>query len=626
MDTTRGDLAQVLVEFAHTLGTDFSIQKILDHLVLRIVDILPITGAGVMLMGEQQDLHFVAASDEAVLLIEGLQNELHEGPCLDAYRSGQPVAITDLRTDTRFPRFSSRASAHGLEAVFTFPLRLDAARLENGRLGALDLYRDTPGPLSEKDLAAAQVLADVAAAYLFNAQARIDSSATVARLNHRSLHDALTGLANRTLLEELLEQAVARARRSHLSTAVLFADLDDFKAVNDRYGHHVGDELLLAVAERLTQALRPGDTLARLGGDEFVVLCEDLADSTHAETLAERITAAMSAPFEVAGRWIAMTASVGIAFSGRGQDIPEVLLRDADLAMYQAKKDGGGQHRVIDPAARLASDRRDDLEADLWQAERRGQLALRYQPIVDVATGGLGGVEALLRWDHPVRGWVMPDVVIPSAERTGLILNLGEWVLSRACRDLAGWQSDGAGVPGVPWVAVNVSARQVMGPAFVQTVERVLAETGADPASLCLEVTESVFLADVPRALAVLGAVRDLGVRLSLDDFGTGYSSMCYLRHFPLDSVKIDRSFTAAAPADKVSRSIVAAMIDLSHVLDLTVTSEGVETETELAEVTSLGVDHAQGFLFSRPLTAGQLSRYVAGRAPSRPQAAPSLP
>ncbi len=597
-------LAQVLAEFAHTLGTDFSIQKILDHLVQRIVDVLPVTGAGVMLMGEHQELHFVAASNEPVLSIEALQNELNEGPCLEAYRSGQPVAVADLRLDARFPRFSPRALASGLAAVFTFPLRLDRVRL-----GALDLYRDTPGALSDEAQHAGQVLADVAAAYLFNAQARIDASAAVAALNHRTLHDPLTGLANRLLLEELLEQAVARARRSHRSTAVMFTDLDGFKAVNDQHGHHVGDELLTAVADRLTSTVRPGDTLARVGGDEFVILCEDLADSAHAETVASRVTTAMAAPFQLAGQQITVTASVGIAFAGPGQDIPEGLLRDADFAMYQAKQDGGGRYRVLDPDVRLAADRRVELEADLRQAQHRQQLALLYQPIVDVGTGDLVCVEALLRWHHPERGCVMPDAVIPSAERTGMILPLGEWVLRQACQDLHDWQQVGIAVPSI---AVNVSPRQVMGPAFAHTVERVLRDTDADPGSVCLEVTESVFLTDVQRALAVLREVKDLGVRLSLDDFGTGYSSMGYLRQFPVDDVKIDRSFTTATPTDKVTRSIVCAMIDLSHVLDLTVTSEGVETARELSEVVELGADHAQGFYFSHPLTASQLQHYLA--------------
>ncbi len=607
MDSTSDPrLAPVLVEFAQTLGTDFSVQRILDHLVRRIVDILPVTGAGVMLMGGQQELHFLAASNEAVLVIEGLQNELGEGPCLEAYRTGEAVAVIDLRSDTRFPRFSSRAWADGLAAVFTFPLRL-----EDERLGALDLYRDTPGALNEQDQQAGQLLADVAAAYLVNAQARIDTSASVAQLNHRSLHDPLTGLPNRTLLEELLEQAVARARRSRHAAAILFADLDGFKAVNDRYGHHIGDQLLCDLAVRMSEVLRPGDTLARLGGDEFVVLCEDLHDDTEAKTVAARVIDAVSQPFRLSGHTITLTVSVGIAFAGPGQDIPAALLRDADFAMYQAKGGGGGTYQVLDPSTRLAADRRDDLERDLLYAQERAQLTLLYQPILDVHTGSLEAVEALLRWDHPERGAVTPDVVVPMAERSGLILGLGDWVLRRACADLQLWQGAGLSVPAV---AVNVSAHQVMGPAFTHAIERILSDLALDPGALHLGVTESVLLADTHRAVDVLRQVKELGVSLSLDDFGTGYSSLGYLRQFPFDIVKIDRSFVAQVPDDAVTRSIVTAMIELSHALDLAVTAEGVESERELTDVVSLGADRAQGFHLSRPLTASQLAQYVSGR------------
>jgi len=596
-------LAQVLVEFAHTLGTDFSIQKILDHLVQSIVEVLPITGAGVMLMGERQELHFIAASDSTVMAIERLQNELAEGPCLEAYRFGVSVAIDDLRADSRFPRFSPRGLAEGMGAVFTFPLVLDAERL-----GALDLYRDQPGGLSEQDLDAARVLADVASAYLFNAQARIDASATVARLNHRSLHDPLTGLANRTLFEELLEQAISRARRSQNVAAVLFADLDGFKAVNDRYGHHVGDRLLSAVAGRLTRALRPGDTAARLGGDEFVVLCEDLREREDAEHVARRVASAISEPFDLQGHRIIVTASVGIAFSGLGENVPEALLRDADFAMYQAKNDGGDRLQVLDPAVRLAADRRDQLELDLQQAQGRNQLSLAYQPIVDIHSGQMMAAEALLRWTHPERGSVAPAVVLPSAERTGLILPLGEWVLHQACSDLQRWQSSGIDVPSI---AVNVSAHQLMGPAFAQTVAHVLDATGADARGVSLEVTETVFLADVSRAITVMQDIKDLGVELSLDDFGTGYSSPNYLRRFPFDCVKIDRSFTADAPTDKVTRSLVSAIIDFSHGMNLMVIAEGVETSSELDQMSGLGADQAQGFHLSHPLTRDELERYA---------------
>jgi diguanylate cyclase (GGDEF)-like protein len=519
--------------------------------------------------------------------------------------------VIDLRSETRFPQFSPRASADRLAAVFTFPMRLDG-----DRLGALDLYRDTPGGLSKADLKAAQVLADVAAAYLFNAQARIDASATLARLDHRSLHDPLTGLPNRTLLDK----AVAWARRSHLIAAVLSADLDGFKAVNDRYGHHVGDQLLGAVAARLTEVVRPGDTVARLGGDEFVVLCEDLHDAGDAETVARRLTTAVSAPFDLAGHQIAASVSVGIAFSGPGEGIPEELLRG--LRDVPGQQDGGGRHAVIDPAARIAADRRDELERDLAQAQHRAQLALVYQPIIDVRSGDLVAVEALLRWYHPERGTVMPGTVIPSAERTGLILAIGEWVLSQACRDLQVWQTHRLAVPSV---AVNVSAHQVMGPAFPRTVARVLADTGADPGAVTPEVTEGVFLTDAPRALAVLRAVKDLGVALSLDDFGTGYSSLVHLKRLPVSEIKVDRSFVQRMTTDADDAAIVRSIVDLAHSLGLRVVAEGVETAETWRALEALGCDLAQGYLISRPVPGDEVTRWLSahfGPHSRRPAAA----
>ncbi len=600
-------LTKVLIEFADILGTDFSIPIILDHLVKRIVDILPVTGVGVMLMGEGQELHFVAASDHKVMSIETLQNELIEGPCLAAYRTGERVSVPDLSSDQQFANFSPRALEAGLAAVFTFPLRLGGRRL-----GALDLYRDTPGELNDDDLQIAQILADVASGYLMNALTRQDASAKAAQLRHQNLHDPLTGLPNRTLFAELLDHAVERARSSQQVAAVLFVDLDGFKFVNDTHGHHVGDELLMAVATRVSGLLRPEDTLSRQGGDEFVALCENLATAADAEVTAQRITAALAEPFDLPSTQVVVSASVGIAFSGPGQDLPATLLRDADFAMYQAKNSGGGRHHVSDPTARLAAEHRTELDRDLRTAERLGQLFLAYQPIISLRTGLLTGVEALLRWQHPQRGLVMPDVTIPSAERTGLISPIGQWVLRQACDDLVRWRREGTAVG---QVAVNVSAQQVMGSSFVKTVASVLQETGADPGRLCLEVTESLFLSDTERAARVLHEVKDLGVRLSLDDFGTGYSSLSYLQHFPVDIVKIDRSFTAKMTKDKATKSIVRAVIELSHVLDKSVVAEGVETTADLQEITELGADYAQGFYFSRPVSRDKISTYVQRQA-----------
>ena len=336
-------LSSVLSEFARTLITDFPIQGILDHLVERIVDVLPVTSAGVTLISPGMAPRYIAASDDSALRFEQLQTEVGQGPCLSAYESGQAVAIPDLGADHRYPHFAPAALAGGLAAVFTFPLRHG-----DGRLGALDLYRDTPGELDPHDMGAAQTLADVAAAYLLNARAREEARAISDRFHHSALHDPLTGLPNRLLLQERLEHAADRRRRSHTNAAVLFADLDRFKQINDTHGHQVGDELLLAVAHRLSGLIRSGDTLARFSGDEFVFLCEDLHSAADVEVLAKRIDATFANPFVLADREVTITASVGIAFAGPGEDISNRLMVNADMAMYQVKRDGGAGHQIID--------------------------------------------------------------------------------------------------------------------------------------------------------------------------------------------------------------------------------------------------------------------------------------
>lgn len=336
-------LSDVLSEFARTMVTDFPIQAILDRLVVRIVDVLPITSAGVTLISADTRPHYVASSDESALRYEKLQTHLGEGPCIAAYETGEAVAVADLRRELRFPNFAPCALDAGLTAVFTFPLRHGEERL-----GALDLYRDVAGPLDVDAMDAAQTLADVVAAYLLNAQARADLREAEHRSRQLALHDALTGLPNRVLFGERLDHAVLRARRSHKAAAVLFVDLDRFKHVNDEYGHNVGDELLVAVTKRLMGALRPGDTLARMSGDEFVILCEDLESATSVETIASRIADAIAARFMLSNQEVDITASVGIAFSGRGEVLSEQLLRDADAAMYEAKCKGGNGHQLID--------------------------------------------------------------------------------------------------------------------------------------------------------------------------------------------------------------------------------------------------------------------------------------
>jgi len=334
-------LAEVLVEFAQTLVKNLPIQGILDRLVERSIDVVPVTGAGVLLMGADFDLHFAAASDEVLLRVEALQLEFGEGPCITAYRTGKQVLIPDLCLDRQFPRFSPAARAAGLGAVFSFPIAV-----EGQQLGALDVYRNEPGPLLIEDVTASQILADVAASYVYNARVHAGERRATEQFREQALHDALTGLPNRVLLHDRLCQVVAKAQRSGAAAAVLFVDLDRFKTINDNHGHLAGDKVLHAVGDRLRHAVRPGDTLARLAGDEFVIVCEDLDHSEQAERVARRVAEALAQPMQIGDILIDLSASVGIAYAGQGTDLPDSLLRDADAAMFRAKRDGGAHYVV----------------------------------------------------------------------------------------------------------------------------------------------------------------------------------------------------------------------------------------------------------------------------------------
>jgi len=599
-------LSNLLSDFARTMVTNFPIQAILDHLVVRIVQVLPVGSAGVSLISPEQIPRHVAASDSAALRFIRIQEETGSGPCITAHRTGRAVAIPDLLTDTRFPEFSRRGIEEGLRAVFSFPLRD-----ENHQLGALDLYRTTEGPMEDEDMEVSQTLADVATAYILNAQIRAELEASAELAQHNSLHDALTGLPNRGLFVQRLDHAMLRCRRSGKMLAVLYADLDHFKTVNDTFGHHLGDDLLVAVADRLTGILRPGDTLARLAGDEFAVLCEDLDEEWQAEPLASRIGAVMTEPFTIGGSELAVTASVGIAFAGHADDIPEAILQKADAAMYQAKRTGGAHHAIIDLRDHQISTHLSRLNRDLRGALRREELSLHYQPIVDTGTGRVDGSEALLRWSHPSFGAVKPSTFIPLAEQSGMIAEIGDWVLGQAMSNLGRWPGDN--LEHESGISVNVSVNQLMAPNFAGSVGDLLAKASVDPGLLTLEVTENVLVADENRALSVLTALKRIGVRLALDDFGSGQSSLNHIKWFPIDVVKIDREFISDIGENQASRLIVDAVVGLAHGLGMTVVAEGVETRSQLREVASLGCDFSQGYLFARPEPADALDILLSG-------------
>jgi diguanylate cyclase (GGDEF)-like protein/PAS domain S-box-containing protein len=435
-------------------------------------------------------------------------------------------------------------------------------------------------------------------------------------LSKLALHDPLTALPNRTLFMDRLAQALCRLDRRDRVLAVLFVDLDRFKAINDRLGHAAGDEVLLAVGGRLREVLRPDDTVARLGGDEFVVLCEDLDDDRAALKVAERVLAALDRPVICGGQEVVSSASIGIALTRRSDATPDALLRDADMAMYRAKETGRHRIEVFDNTARLRTQARIQTAEELRQAVDADQLRVVYQPIVHLGQGTPTGVEALVRWQHPRRGLLTPAEFIQLAEDTGVVVPLGAWVLRQACRDLTRILDRGGlgGASPSLVVSVNLSARQLNMPGLLPMVERVLAESELPAWRLCFEITESVLMEDVDVAIAVLSDLRALGVRLAIDDFGTGYSSLGYLRRFPVDVVKLDRAFVAGLGRDSGADAIAAAVINLGHALGLSVIAEGVENEEQLTVLRALRCDRAQGYLWSSPQGPEALAEWMAAQ------------
>jgi diguanylate cyclase (GGDEF)-like protein len=419
-------------------------------------------------------------------------------------------------------------------------------------------------------------------------------------LAHQALHDQLTGLPNRTLLTDRLRHAALSLERRKSSAMLLYLDLDNFKAINDRFGHAAGDTLLVETAARLQALVRSVDTVARLGGDEFVLLAEDLDDpETAAGSLAERIHRSMQAPVRVGERELYTSVSIGIAEVVPGSD-PEVNLARADAAMYQAKRGGPARYEYYSAAIGEASQRQSQMAHELRVAHREGQLSVHYQPLFTMG-GRMVGVEALLRWRHPELGAVPPDEFIPLLERSGEIIPVGRWVLEEATRQCQRWRSKGHSDL---TVSVNVSARQLQSADFYDDVRGALEEAHLDAGALVLEVTESVLVMDLARIGAVMQKIRDLGVHTALDDFGTGYSSLLYLKGLPIDRLKVDRSFVSGLGSSQQDPTIISTVVELAHKLGLLVVAEGVETEAELQAVHAMGCDEVQGFLLGRPAPA----------------------
>ncbi len=437
-----------------------------------------------------------------------------------------------------------------------------------------------------------------------------------ASLQHHFTHDELTGLPNRTLLMDRLGVALARSPRLHTGVAVLCCDLDRFKVVNEGLGAEGADEVLLQVTERLAESVRPGDTVARFGGDEFVLLCSDLTSPRDAVVLSERIQEGVRAPIAVGGTELVVTLSIGIAYDETGQSRPEALVRDADAAMYRAKAGGRDRTEVFDDALRHRALDRLDTESGLRRAVDDGRLVVHYQPVIELRDDRVSGFEALMRWEHPERGMLAPAEFMEVAEETGLIVPLGRHVFAEACRQTVAWQQGSAGAD--LGVYVNFSAAQLRHTTVVEDVALVLDDTGIDPTCVQVEVTEHVLLDEEDVAVSQISALKDLGVKIVIDDFGTGYSSLAYLRRFPVDLLKVDRSFVAGVNRGTGDEAIVRGVIDLAHRLGLVAVAEGVEFADQVRTLRELGCERAQGYFLGRPATGPTQTAFLATRTPGR--------
>ncbi len=432
-----------------------------------------------------------------------------------------------------------------------------------------------------------------------------------AQLIHDAFHDVLTGLPNRALFMNQLEQAlVLTKRRANYIFAVLFLDLDRFKVVNDSLGHTIGDQLLTAVARRLQNCLRAGDTIARIGGDEFTILLDDLKNAHEATSIVEQIHEALTSAFQLSGYEVFTTVSIGIALNKGNYNLPEELLRDADIAMYRAKTLGKARHEIFDSTMYTQVTKLLELEMDLRRAVERQEFEIYYQPIVLLETEKIIGFEALLRWQHPQHGLVFPDSFIPLAEETGLIIPIGYWVLGEACRQMRAWQIQFPADPPLT-ISVNLSTKQFLQPGLIEQINQIMQETDLEGSNLKLEITESVLMENIQSATFMLLQLQQMNIQLHLDDFGIGYSSLSYLHRFPTNALKIDRSFITKIGANGENSEIIQAIITLAQNLNIDVVAEGVETVEQIAQLRAMKCKYAQGYFFSQPLDSNSVETLV---------------
>ncbi|HTD00096.1 MAG TPA: EAL domain-containing protein [Bradyrhizobium sp.] len=520
-----------------------------------------------------------------------------------AFRAGEACISNDYLNDSRGIAFHPIVRSDGAKSGAAFPLEVGGGII--GIMLFLSAERHTFTPELAELL---QRLADNVSFALENFDRADEKNRADERIEYLASHDSLTGLPNREMFNELLRHSIDSARRHDRPFALLFIDLDRFKIINDSLGHDAGDMLLVEIANRLRGALRPGDVVARLGGDEFVVILGEASDRGDVERIAGVLLALLSEPMQIGGHECHSSASIGIAmFPDNGSDAP-TLTKSADIAMYLAKEDGKNGFRFSSGEVKAQSFERLKLETELRRAVERDQFSLHYQPKIDLASGQITGVEALLRWTHPQLGQVTPAQFIPLAEETGLIVPIGRWVLNQACAQNMAWQRRGLRPVSM---AVNLSPRQFADEHLLNDIDEALLASGMSPVLLQLEVTESMVMRNVARAVRVLDAIQSRGIRLAIDDFGTGYSSMSLMKQFPIDTIKIDRSFVRDLPRDSEDQAIAQAIISMGKALGMTVVAEGVETAAQQAFLRDHHCDEMQGYLFSRPVPPRELAKLL---------------
>ncbi|MBO1513998.1 EAL domain-containing protein [Metabacillus bambusae] len=575
-------------------------QTVLDGITLLFEKISNQNGKCAIMLVDESGTKLVCGSapslpEKYAEILNNLSIGENTGPCGTAAFSKQTVIVEDTQSNILWDKFKDTALQFNLLACWSVPLLDD----NDNVLGTFAIYYDECRSPDERDL---QLLQE--ASYLSGIA--IQHYKTKERINHLAFHDPLTGLPNRRLFDEKVELVLERSKQTMTKSSVLFIDLDRFKNINDTYGHDIGDLLLIEVSKRLKNCLRNNDVIARQGGDEFTILLEHSPIET-AKEVGDRIIHTLEHSFKIQGIETFVSPSVGISvYPDHGKSSTE-LLKKADAAMYHAKKDGGNNYKFHDEALEKQNNARLYIENHLHKALEKNEFSLHYQPKIELSTQKIIGVEALIRWENPTLGMVPPDKFIPIAEETGLIIPIGEWVIKKACEQLKLWKAEG--ILSELTIAVNISIRQFFNPNLVSLIEETINETGIDPFLLDIEITESMTM-NVEMATEILKDLKKLGVKISIDDFGTGYSSFNYLKHFPIDYIKIDKSFIKDITIDDQSKNIVNVFFQLAKAIGFRIVAEGVETKEQLDMLKTLNCNEVQGYLFSKPLPEDEFNLF----------------